>query len=707
MQDHSLRPSTVPYALTIFIGAFLLFQVQPILGKFMLPWFGGGPTVWTACMLFFQLVLLCGYTYSHLVVRYLSPGKQAVLHMLLLFVALAFLPIIPDTDWKPVGAEIPVFRILVLLGITVGPAYLLLSSTGPLLQRWFSWHSAGTSPYRLYALSNLGSMLGLLTYPLVLEPLYGLQFQAWLWSTCFVVFVLSSGWCALGMFRTRAAAGHAPSPSPALEPGPVATRSTLQEKLLWLGLSACGSLLLLATTNQMTQDIAPTPFLWVLPLLLYLLSFIITFDNARWYDRRIWVPLFGICLMAAAGVLLYSLRVHLLLQIATYALTLFAGCMILHGELVRLKPDPRQLTGFYLFIAGGGALGGLSVSLVAPTVFDDYWEYHLGLLATVLLFGCCLFRDSSTPLHRGRRPWAWAIAISGIVALAAYVGSGLKADYSNAILTQRNFYGVLGVYESGVGTSDWHRELWHGNVKHGEQVLSNARRREPTSYFSRMGGLNVAIKYYSLIQDNRDPGGVPPLHMGAVGLGVGTMAAYGKSGDHIRMYEINPDVIDIAHEYFTFLEDSPAAIDIILGDARLSLEAELDQGGPQGFDILVLDAFNSDSIPVHLLTREAFDLYWQHMQPGGVIAVHISAVHLDLAPVIRGLTSNSGKAALRIINYGQREAHSGWSDWILVSDNPEFINNLQVQLRVTPPSAELPPEIEWTDDYSNLLQILK
>jgi hypothetical protein len=699
MQNHSPKPSTLPYALTIFIGAFLLFQVQPILGKFILPWFGGGPAVWTACMLFFQLVLLGGYTYSHLLSSYLSPRRQASLHTVLLLVALAFMPIIPNPDWKPGGVEAPVLRILILLGITVGPAYLLLSSTGPLLQRWFSRHNPDRSPYRLYALSNFGSMLGLLTYPLVLEPLLGLRFQAWIWSACFGVFVLSSGWCAYGVYR----AGPVACPTAP----PTTTRPRLQQKLLWLGLSACGSLLLLATTNQMTQDIAPTPFLWVLPLILYLLSFIITFDNARWYDRRFWVPLFGICLLATGSVLLYGNRVNLLLQIASYAMTMFVGCIILHGELVRLKPEPRQLTEFYLFIAGGGALGGVSVSLLAPMVFNDYWEYNLGLLATIILFGCCLFRDNKTSFRRGRRPWAWASAIAGIGVLAGYVGADLHADFKDAILTKRNFYGVLSVYETGIGTENWFRKLWHGNQIHGGQFLTSSLRRELTSYYSRISGLNVAIQYYSLLQESRDHAGVTRLHLGAVGLGVGTIAAYGNAGDRIRFYEINPDVIDLAHEQFYFLQDSPAAIEIVPGDARLSLETELDQGGSQDFDILILDAFNSDSVPIHLLTREAFDLYWQHMQPGGVIAVHISAFHLDLEPVVRALAHGSGKEALRVINPRDKAIHAGWSDWVLVTDNQEFINNLQVRLRVSPQPAVQRPEIVWTDDYSNLLQILK
>lgn len=689
------RRVVIPFAVGVLTSAYLLFQVQPMIARQILPWYGGSPAVWTTCMLFFQVSLLAGYLYTHLLAKWLRPRRQVVLHLALLGLSLLSLPIAPDEAWKPSGAENPMLSILRLLTGTVGFPYVLLSASAPLLQHWFSRVSPESSPYRLYAVSNLGSLLGLLLYPFVVEPALSLRSQSWGWSAGYGLFALVCAWSASPLLRHDpggANPGATTSRRDPLRPG---------QRLLWLALAACGSVMLLAITNQVCLDVAVVPFLWVAPLSLYLLSFIISFDAAKWYNRSFWVPLL------AASVVLVVILLHrdyadtewpLLLQIAIYLSALFVCCMVCHGELARRKPHASRLTSFYLMVALGGALGGVFVNLVAPLVFDGYWELHLGLVATVVLFGvCALWGETGwdagpyVPAFRT----AWGLAVLGL-AIPLWMHRAEQTDSS--IVTRRSFYGVLNVYEFEVDEPQHHYSLYHGRINHGMQFRRGRYRFLPTTYYDFDSGIGVAIG----LHPRRRTG---PLKVGVIGLGVGTIAAFGRSGDEFLFYEINPEVQRLAEEYFSYLSDTSGDNRVVLGDGRISLERELRESGSRRFDVLALDAFSGDGVPVHLLTREAFELYWRHLRPDGILAVHMTSLHFDLSDPTRVLARELGKQALLVTDEGER-FYDDSSDWVLLTSNRRFLADpaLPDLLRRWPRAT--PREIRWTDDFSNLLSVL-
>jgi hypothetical protein len=457
--------------------------------------------------------------------------------------------------------------------------------------------------------------------------------------------------------------------------------------------------MLLATTSRITQDVAPIPFLWVLPLSLYLISFVICFDSERWYDRRVWTPVLYLLSLTSGFLLLQGPYVDLVVQVAVYAMTMFAGCMVCHGELARLKPDPRRLTSFYLTVAAGGAAGGLLVTLIAPLVFRDYWEFHVGILGTFMLLTWSVFRA-----QRVRPRWQWAAASIGVVLVGIVFGSHLLRTRVNLIASERSFYGVLKVYEFDEETPRWRRQLLHGRLEHGAQLLTGTRRTQPTSYYGPQSGMALAIE---AMRQARSRAGVAGLRIGAVGLGVGTVSAYARRGDAIRYYEIDPEVVRLSESHFSFRTDSEAREELVLGDARVSLEQELAEEKSQAFDVLVLDAFASDAVPVHLLTREAFDVYWRHLAPDGILAVHVSAIHLDLEPVVRGLARPAGKQTVRIINNADSKAAVAWSDWVLVTVNQVFLNSEDVARAASRGSSPPRAAVVWTDDHSNLLPLLR
>jgi len=695
--------AVVRYGFALFVSALLVFQVQPLAGRFILPWFGGGSAVWTSCLLFFQMVLLGGYAYAHWLSEYVPPRRQAWIHMSLLGICLAFLPIAPEASWKPPDPSFPALRILALLGASLGPPLLLACATAPLLQRWFHREVGGDFPYRLYAVSNAGSLVGLLSYPFLLEPWLGLKAQSALWSVGFTIFAAASGWCAWSLHRGLAQEETEDTAASEAVGAPAPSR---QRRLLWLALSACGSVLLVATTARITQDVAPIPLLWVLPLALYLVSFIACFGNERGYDRRIWGPLFVVGLAGLTGMLLEGKYVDIRIQVAVYCGALFASCMVCHGEMVRLRPNPRHLTAFYLIVSAGGALGGIFVGLVAPMVFADYWELHLACLAAFALFAGLLLRDHANASGR------WAVALPlGLGLIGALLLFGLARDYreqnEGRLAVSRGFYGVLSVRDRNLDTPHPVRRLMHGRIEHGAQPIMGKHWGIPASYYGSSSGVAVAIQRHPRASSGGDGRDADGLSIGAVGLGVGTIAAYARPQDRLRFYEIDPAMREISNAWFSYRSRSRARQELVLGDARVSMERELAEGRAQGFDVLVLDAFTGDAVPVHLLTREAFDVYRRHLAPGGILAVHISAIHLDLSPVVRGLAKVAGMRAVRIEDAGDVLGYATWSDWILVTNNEAFLEDPAVRVRVTPWSDAAGTPRVWTDDFSNLAQVVK
>lgn len=699
-------PSPMPLFLaSIFLSAFLLFQVQPVVARYILPWYGGSPGVWTTCLLFFQSGLLAGYAYAHGLVTFLRERRtlQAGIHLALLLCACLLLPITPSAEWKPDGAEAsPVPGIVRLLALTVGAPYLLLSASGPLLQHWFAETHPGRSPYRLYAVSNLGSLLGLLTYPFLFEPLLAVGAQTSLWSWSFIAYAVLAAAAGL-VFVRRARAGI-----DATVPSEKARRPPLADVLLWTAFSACGSMLLLSLTSQMCQDVAVVPFLWVAPLSLYLLTFIIAFDHERWYFRPVAIPLAA----SALGLTVWLLNRQyapfewpLSRQIAVYCGAVFFGCLVCHGEIVRMKPRIRHLTGFYLAIALGGALGGLFVNLAAPRMFSGYWELHLAFVLLAVLASVQLCRSL---LHRPplRRPWialpAAILWIGAVGTMVFFLREHIVESRGHAIAMKRGFYGAIKVEEVDAGTTEAYRSLHHGRISHGRQYIDDAHRGFAGTYYGLDSGVGAVFECLPART------ATPPqaLHVGVVGLGVGTIATYAEPGDRFRFYEINPQVEELARSHFTFLSDCRGEETVVLGDARITLERELSAGETQQFDALFVDAFSGDSIPIHLLTHEAFELYFQHLKPGGVLVMHITNLHIDLADPVRNLAEAFGRRAFRVDhNPGVDVHHSYYSDWVVVADDPDFIAALEASGRVTEWDREEALPIHWTDAYSNLFEV--
>jgi len=749
-------------AATIFLSAFLLFLVQPIVAKQILPWFGGSAAVWTTCLLFFQVVLLLGYGYAHLLSRLERRRHQALVHTVLLVASLAFLPIIPGLAWRPGPNADPTVQILVLLGITVGLPYFLLSSSGPLLQAWLvpvsAIGKARTSIYRLFALSNIGSLCGLLAYPFAIEPFIATRSQAWVWSSAFVLYCAGCARCAW-----RDATGSASTPRARADAGsgPVASPDA-GDFVRWLACAALGSALLLAITNHLLQNIASIPFLWVVPLALYLLSFVICFEGrggAGGYSRRVMlVP--GMILTAAMGwaLVTHNAVLSIYASVPLFSVGLLVGCCICHGEIAASKPAPQYLTQFYLALAAGGALGGLLVAVLAPHIFDYYWETPLALLALALLAAGASVAQRPRPgwgralvsivlgtwaaaliLACGNQMpgieldgfagrWAgaalgWHLAALALAALAVVLLMRWHAtlaiatacvlctasygwDFYRFIIDDtefvaRDFYGTLRIKPVGSGP-ERSRRLMHGVILHGEQFVEPGRARLPTTYYGPTSGIGRTIM--TLRDDSA------PLRVASIGLGTGTLAAYAEKDDHWQIFEIDPAVRDVALHRFTYVPNSLAPVEIVMGDARLSLEAMVSRGEfadpNRRYDVLSVDAFSSDAIPVHLITREALALFASIVKADGVIAFHISNRYLDLAPVVAKISAANGFECLEIDDAPQDKLTYSSTEWVLVTHNQRFLADERIAPFGHPILVARGLRL-WTDQFSNLMQILR
>ena len=757
--------SETVFALTIFVSAFLLFQVQLIVAKQLLPWFGGTAGVWNTCLVFFQLLLLAGYGYAHTVTARFSSRLVTRVHIGLLVASMTLLaicsltwrsPIYPSDILRPQAVTSPAWHILVLLSLSVGLPFFLLSTTGPLLQAWFTHAHPGTSPYRLYALSNLGSLLGLLTYPLLFEPTLSLRNQGRVWALGYLLYVLSAVVCALGSAPEREEKDLRTDVGE--QDGISELTPSAGQRLRWLGLAACGSVLLLSVTNLICQEIAVVPFLWVLPLSVYLLSFILCFQEKPLYRRGIFHVAFALAAAWGGIEFLRGEGVKVLAQIGWFGLLLFVACMVYHGELAKLKPGPRHLTSFYLYVAGGGAVGTLLVGFLAPHIFPAVWEFQIGLWISGVFVAMVLWQDPESWLHHHPR-WLASAVVLAVLGAADYIGVSVTILHTNplylrillglsavatlvmiaigprvqarrpivlqcavlcgwclfgllfwtqahrqltrSVLLTRNFYGTLRVaYDEPIQN---HYALLekHGLTLHGAQLQAPARRKIPTLYYGPSSGIGRLLL-------NRAPNS--PLRIGLIGLGVGTIATYGQPGDYMRFYEMNPEVVRLAkgkEALFTFLNDTAAQTDVVLGDGRISLERELASGGSQNFDVLVIDAFSSDSIPLHLLTREAMNIYLRHLRSSqSVLAFHISNRAVNLIPVLAGLSEQYHLRMARMLTLAPQSEAEIPSDWVLMAGDPAALETPAILQYAKPIHLSSPPPV-WTDDYSNLLQVLR
>jgi len=762
----SFSSSQTAFALTIFLSAFLLFQVQLIVAKQLLPWFGGTAGVWNTCLVFFQLLLLAGYGYAHAVVARFSTRLLTRVHISLLVGSVTLLavcafmwrsPIYPGDALRPQAVTSPAWHILILLSASVGLPFFLLSTTGPLLQAWFTHTHPGTSPYRLYALSNLGSLLGLLTYPLLFEPSLSLRNQGRVWAVGYLLYVSSGVVCALRSARAREE--NEMGPAVGRDDDISDSKPSLGQRLRWFGLAACGCVLLLSVTNLMCQEIAVVPFLWVLPLSVYLLSFILCFHERPLYRRGLFHAAFALAAAWGGIVFLRGEGVKVVAQIGWFGLLLFVACMVYHGELAKLKPGPRHLTSFYLSIAAGGAFGTLLVGLMAPYIFPAIWEFQIGLWTSGLVIAMVLWPDRNSWLHRHPR-WLASAVVLAILAAADYIGVsvtilhinplylhilvGVSAvaalvmivigprvqaqrasvlqyavlcgwclfgllfwtqahrQFTHSVLLSRNFYGALRVAYSEPIQSRYALLEKHGLTLHGAQLQAPGRRHTPTLYYGPSSGIGRVLL-------NRAQSGAG-LRIGVIGLGAGTIAAYGQPGDYMRFYEMNPEVARLAkgkEALFTFLNDTPAQTDVVLGDGRISLERELAARGSQEFDVLAIDAFSSDSIPVHLLTREAMAIYLRHLRSSrSILAFHVSNRTLDFMPVLAGLSEQYHLRLVRMLTLAPQSEAEIPSDWVLMAEDPAALEIPAILQHAKPVHLSAPPPL-WTDDYSNLLQVLR
>lgn len=738
--------------------------MQPLISKFILPWFGGSPAVWTTAMLFFQVALCAGYGYAHVSTRLLSARGQFLVHMALLTtaVAVALITHITPTDaMKPTGEGEPLTQILFLLATTVGLPYMVLSSTGPLLQKWYSDAFQGASPYRLFALSNVGSLLALLTYPFLFEVAFDSREQARYWSLAFVVFFAGCAYCAWYTYdatRGRASRSAAACAAAVPEAGP-----GLGSWLTWVILPALASVMFLAVTNEVCQNVATVPLLWIIPLSLYLISFIVAFDSPRWYSRTFFCIA---CLLLMTAIALfepwteglshvlnalrgfdaddldrYLLSSDWVLQCAVYFGGLFAVCMVCHCEMANLKPPPAYLTAYFMTMSIGGAVGGVLVNLVCPTVFTTFFELPLAMLAAALVAAVFLVIEARRGIVAGRAtggngaPPAGSAAkpllLGGagvVLALGAVVGvvygqvggwiGNAASERSGVVYRARNFYGLVSVQHRsrflatpGDGLNpDENFTFISGHIKHGRQYARpEFRHRTDIAYWGPNTGCQLAMAHVTRRPDCR---------IGIVGLGIGTIAGFAGPGHYVRSYEINPEVIKIAEntEWFTYLHDARArgaTIDLVLGDARLELERELEKAGSNRFDVLCLDAFSGDAVPTHLLTDEAFGLYKQHLKPDGIIVVNMTNTYLNLFPVVRTLAQKHGFKYTRIYDKGDGDKLLYRTYFAILTNDEEFLAKTPediADMDAGDRHARFKRDFDaplWTDRYSNLFQVLQ
>ncbi len=672
------------FSLTVFISAFLLFFVQPLLAKRLLPAFGGSSFVWIASILFFQLGLLLGYTYAALLVKFFSDRQQAIIHFILLGVSFYFIPlsleptIIVNTPWPPL-------TVISLLTSSALLPFMMISASSPLLQQWYCQICRTEFPYFYYAISNFGSLLGLLGYPLLLEPLWGLRFQMKAWSLLYAIYALLCIMCLVPLFKLQQ------------KPQTVASHTKVIQVIPWLGLTFLSSTLLLSITQFLTQNVINMPLIWVLPLALYLISYIVVFSKDKKYDREFWSASFLIWL-ALATMLIYFNQQNGWQAVIVVLSLLYCACMICHGELIRLKPQQKDLTLFYLFIALGGVLGGIFVNIVALGFFKDRWDFYIPILIVngfVMLITLKIYQKTL-------KKWDFGVALLSVCTAMVWILVTCFHFYAqkNTLIAQyRNTYGLIRIYDIDYQDSTKNiRILMHGTIMHGLQFKGDNKKLLPTTYYGRGSGVWLAAEF--LHQHHQ------PLHMGVIGLGAGTLAAIGKKHERITFYEIDKDVKEIALQDFSYLTDSPAETQVILGDARIQLQKELMAQGSRQYNLLVIDAFNGDATPFHLITKEAMQLYMAHLAKNGILAFNISNNYVDFLPVTTALANAQGCQLYWVKNGSDEETAVTRSMWVLISCNAQLGPWLAQQKIQWGTDKYVIPYL-WTDDFNSVLPLLK
>jgi spermidine synthase len=738
-------PTAVAFALSMFASATLLFLVEPMMARMLLPLLGGTPAVWNTCLVFFQLALLAGYMYAHAAMRWMGRRTQTVVHLAVVTAALLFLPLHIADRMQPAQKN-PVQWILITLAATVGLPFLALSASTPILQKWFAQtsHKSAADPYFLYAASNAGSLVGLLGYPLLIEPLLPLSLQSRSWSLAYAGLLAMTAICAALAWRTQAVEAvkaHQDTARDEAQDQAPAWRTRAR----WVALAFVPSSLMLGVTTALTTDVPAIPFFWVLPLALYLLSFVLVFASKPPIPHQMPIRRLPFLILIALIPTVSKSRLPVAILLAIYLLVLLAVALVCHGELARSRPGIRRLTEFYLWISLGGVLGGIFNSLIAPVIFSTVVEFPLALVLAALLrpaphakvggagegstrmqtgdwllpalLGLSLAAAISGVRHLGLKPGlfvnapvfgfsiVWCLSFGkrrlrfalGLTALLL-ASSTYTGNYGQILHSARSFFGVLRVTNDSAGRF---RYLFHGGTIHGVQSLDKARSREPLSYYTKTGPIGQVFAEMSATMKR-------PVSIAIVGLGAGTMACYIRSGQALTFYEIDDSVKRIAMDpgYFTFLSQCAPDYRIVMGDARLSL-----RGAPDaGYTLIILDAFSGDSIPIHLLTREALQLYLKKLAPGGVLAFHISNHYLDLAPTLGTQARDAGLVSRvrddTVVTLAEIDGGKFPSKWLVMARGEIDLGGLSGDARWEPAQEKQGTRV-WTDDYSNLLGLIK
>ena len=682
---------------------------------------------------FFQIMLLLGYIYAHVLIRFIPFPWQARIHIVALLAALTVLiihafavaPALPLNSWKDFDVDKPMRHLFLVLLTSIGLPFVVLSSTSPLLQAWAAKRYPDKTPYSLYSLSNFGSLLALLSYPVFVERFFPLTVQAWIWSTGFILFASA---CLLSVLST-VNAGKANengtvslqnvqiNKKPSLNGEQQKNGSWLTRSFRWFFPSFCASLMFLAVTNQLCMNVASVPFLWILPLSIYLVSFIIAFGGEKIYPRSVMLILFPFALAVLATLTADGFRVPgiwkstvpLSMMVLYFSVSLMIICLVCHGELYRIRPAPSQLTSFYLIVSTGGAMGGFFVSILAPLFFPIHMELRIGVLLCFLAVLSAILHRPPIQALAGKGFFKYVFSAAGMlvfIVLCMLMQQLYMTNARNVVYWKRNFYGVVRCRMEGRSPQDKRVTLLHGNTYHGSQYLSEQKRYTPTTYYHQNSGIGLVFR--ELAKENA-------IHAGIVGLGAGILSCYTRPNDRFRYYEINPCIIDVAvytkdHFAFTYIADANSRggqTVIVPGDARSMMEKDLNEHNLEegAFDLLILDAFSSDAIPVHLLTAESFDLYKRLIRPDGVMAIHITNNHLDLATVARRLAHHIGYEAVLIRTQHDANRDARPCEWIIASANRQFLNLPSIQKAST--DIPLNKTRLWTDNYSSLISVMK
>ncbi|HEY4306893.1 MAG TPA: fused MFS/spermidine synthase [Gemmatimonadaceae bacterium] len=669
------RGSAGRFAIAIFLSSGLLFLIEPVAAKKILPLLGGSAAVWAACLVFFQTALLGGYLAAHWLATRLTTRQQRGVYLVLIVASIIQLAVASRIELSADSAR-PIESVLRLLVLLIALPFVTLSSSGPLLQSWYA-RTTTASPYRLYVISNIGSLLGLLVYPWLIEPRASIRSQ-------FVGLLV--GMILFGVVAAIVALGVPTNDRDTRRDANAIERDPISRRLIWIALAACGSFLLSAVTSYISQNVATIPLLWIIPLVAYLASFIIAFADERWHPRFVVVTLALIGLAGSAWRLYRGdLRTPIPVTISIHCGALFALCLFCHNELYLRRPPAQRLTSFYFHLAAGGAIGAFLVGVVAPNVLVGNYDLAIGLTFAALLAVVCTWDMGSLPR---------IVALTATMLMASLVYRQDSIDAKSSIYRERNFYGTLRVDEVHNAFFDATvRNLTHGIIEHGREVFRADLVDQPTTYYGKSSGVGMAIQ---LCCPDR------PRRIGVIGLGTGTIAAFGRPGDVIRFYDLNPAVEPIARNIFTYVRHSKAKVDVVLGDARVSMRNE----APQHYDVIAIDAFSGDAIPVHLITTEALELYKRHLAPGGVVAFHVSNRYLQLASVVRQLAEHAGMQAIGIHTEDDDPHAVFGAEWILVTSNPELAATFKISADTE--EVAIPPGLRrWTDDYNSLLPILR